>query len=143
MNTGIVEGVSYSIVAILTVAYCILMIIANWRIFTKAGEAGWKAIIPAYNTYVLYKLTWKTSMFWAMLILAFIAGIANGIGGILCAVIYGIFMLVVVVISITQLHMLSKAFGHGVGFTIGLFILSPIFILILAFGKSQYIGNQS
>lgn len=26
-------------------AWWLLQIIANWRIFTKAGEAGWKSII--------------------------------------------------------------------------------------------------
>ena len=29
-------------------AWWLLQIIANWRIFTKAGEAGWKSIIPIY-----------------------------------------------------------------------------------------------
>ena len=30
----------------------ILQIIANWNIFTKAGEAGWKSLIPIYGDYV-------------------------------------------------------------------------------------------
>ncbi|MCD8169035.1 MAG: DUF5684 domain-containing protein, partial [Clostridiales bacterium] len=30
----------------------------------KAGEAGWKSLIPFYNSYILYKLTWNTMMFW-------------------------------------------------------------------------------
>ena len=33
----------------------ILQIIANWNIFTKAGEAGWKSLIPIYGDYVSYK----------------------------------------------------------------------------------------
>lgn len=28
----------------------------NWLILRKAGEAGWKALIPIYSTYVQYKL---------------------------------------------------------------------------------------
>ena len=39
-------------------AMAVLMIVAMWRIFAKAGEAGWKAVIPFYNTYILYKITW-------------------------------------------------------------------------------------
>jgi hypothetical protein len=35
---------------------------------------------------------------------------------------------------------LSKSFGHGVGFTLGLIFLSPIFIPILGFGGSLYVG---
>ena len=41
-----------------------------------------------------------------------------------------------------QLYKLSKAFGHGVGFTVGLFFLRPIFLLILGFGGSVYLGKQ-
>ena len=37
---------------------------------------------------------------------------------------------------------LSLAYGHGVGFAIGLFFLSPIFMLILGLGSSQYQGPQ-
>ena len=33
----------------LVIAWYIILVIANWKIFTKAGEAGWKSIIPIYN----------------------------------------------------------------------------------------------
>ena len=33
-------------------AWWLLQIIANWRIFTKAGESGWKSIIPIYGDYI-------------------------------------------------------------------------------------------
>ena len=36
--------------------------------------------------------------------------------------------------------MRGKLFGHGVGFTIGLIFLSPIFKGILAFNSDEYIG---
>ena len=35
---------------------------------------------------------------------------------------------------------LAKSFGRGTGFGIGLFILSPIFALILGFGADTYKG---
>jgi len=44
------------------------------------------------------------------------------------------------VISIIMMLDLARAFGRGVGFAIGLILLSPIFILILAFGGSRYVG---
>ena len=34
----------------LCLIWYIILAIANWRIFTKAGEAGWKSIIPILNT---------------------------------------------------------------------------------------------
>ena len=39
-----------------------------------------------------------------------------------------------------MLNDLSKSFGHGVGFTLGLLFLSLIFVYILAFGSSTYRG---
>lgn len=42
------------------------------------------------------------------------------------------------VILIIVLNELSKSFGKGSGFTVGLIFLSFIFIPILAFGSAQY-----
>ena len=38
---------------LLLVAFLVLNIVANWKIFTKAGQAGWASIIPFYNTSTL------------------------------------------------------------------------------------------
>ena len=35
---------------------------------------------------------------------------------------------------------MAKSFGKGVGFAIGLILLSPIFIMILGFGDATYQG---
>lgn len=96
----------------------VVMVIAYWKIFEKAGEAGWKSLIPIYNIYVMFKITWGNG--WMFLLL--------------------IFPFVNVVVGLMQLYKLSKSFGHGAGFFFGLWLLSPIFILILAFGSSKYIG---
>lgn len=52
---------------IFALVWWILQIIANWNIFTKAGEAGWKSLIPIYGDYVSYKIAWQTSLFLAEL----------------------------------------------------------------------------
>ena len=46
-------------------AWWLLQIIANWRIFTKAGEAGWKSIIPIYGDYISYKIRMAACIFLA------------------------------------------------------------------------------
>ncbi len=38
---------------VIYLAVLILCIVAAWRIFTKAGKPGWRAIIPIVNTVVL------------------------------------------------------------------------------------------
>lgn len=127
---------------IASLIFYIVLVIADWKIFTKAGEAGWKSIIPIYNGYILYKISWKTSVFWITVVLALIGGILNGIGNPVTSVIGVILNIVVIVIGIMQSYKLSKAFGHAVGFTVGLVLLPPIFTLILGFGSSEYIGVQ-
>lgn len=125
------------------VAWYIIMAVANWKIFTKAGEAGWKSLIPFLNTYVLFKISWKAKMFWVMigsLVLgSVLTSIAGENGGIL-AILGAVFSLASSVIGLISVHKLSKSFGHGILFTLGLIFFSPIFTLILGLGKSQYIG---
>ncbi|MEZ4508200.1 MAG: DUF5684 domain-containing protein [Eubacteriales bacterium] len=47
--------------SLLGIALGVLAIVALWKIFEKAGEPGWAAIIPFYNAYVLFKITWGTA----------------------------------------------------------------------------------
>ena len=134
---------------IVSLVVAIIGIIANWKIFTKAGEKGWKSIIPIYNGYTSYKLFWNVKMFWITLVLAFAMGISIGIAGAAYAmgsmvaylalmIVYLAILVAMVVITIIQMHKMSKSFGHGAGFTVGLIFLGIIFVLILAFGKSEY-----
>lgn len=95
-----------------------LQILALWFIFRKAGQHGWAAIIPFYNTYVLFKITWGSGWYFFLLLIP----IAN-----------------IVFIFITD-YKLSRSFGHGVGYFFGLAFLPHIFELILAFDKSKYRG---
>ena len=132
----------------LVIAWYIILVIANWKIFTKAGEAGWKSIIPIYNSYVVYKISWKTMWFWIGLLLGVVMGICDIFTSAgdttTISVIFGVISAITgiasIVITVASQYKLSKSFGHGVGYTIGLIFLNPIFTLILAFGSSQYQG---
>ncbi len=100
------------------VVFYAIAVIPYWVIFTKAGQPGWPALIPIYNYYILLKIVGRPG-WWLWLFLI---------------------PLVNIVILIVMLNDLSKSFGHGVGFTIGLIFLSLIFAYILAFGSSTYRG---
>lgn len=104
--------------ALFWLAIAILIIVAMWRIFTKAGKPGWAAIIPIYDVIVLLEIVGRP-LWWV--ILYFIP-------------------LVNIVIGLIVLVDLAKAFGKGTGFALGLIFLSPIFMPILGFGKAQYVG---
>ena len=109
----------------------LLQIIANWNIFTKAGEAGWKSIIPVYSDYISYKIAWQPSYFWLVF--------PNGTNTTILLIV-SLIRIILAIISILYCIKLSRAFGHGIGFAIGLIFLQPIFMLILGFGNDPYYG---
>jgi hypothetical protein len=112
------SGGASAAIVIIYVAFIVLVVVGMWKIFTKAGEEGWKAIIPFYNVYVLLKIVGRPA-WWLIL---FLIPIVNFIVWIIIA------------------NDVSKSYGKGVGFTVGLVLLTPIFILILGFGDSRYVG---
>lgn len=112
---------------VISLAVLILMIVAQWKIFTKAGEKGWKCLIPIYNMVVLFKIIGLSP--W--LLLLYLLSAIPVVGG-----------LIAVVLSIVSMVKLGQAFNKSAGFIIGLILLGPIFELILAFGSSQYVGTE-
>lgn len=98
--------------------FAIAVIAGLWKVFTKAGEPGWAAIIPIYNLYVILKIVGRP---WWWLLLMLIP-IVNFI------------ILILVYID------LAKSFGKGTGFALGLIFLSFIFMPILGFGDARYLG---
>ena len=113
------SGVS-AVYVILSLAISVLTLVAMWKLFVKAGKAGWKCLIPFYNTYCLYDIAWGNG--WLFLLMF-----------VPC---------VNVVVGIMMLFKLAKAFGQGTGFGFGLLFLNTIFILILGFGSAEYVGPQ-
>jgi hypothetical protein len=127
-----------SLFLILGLVLYILLVVAHWKIFTKAGQRGWTSIIPILNLFVLVKLV-KRPMWWAVLItVGFIVGGAPSDAAAAIQIITGLIAIVAAIMLIIMMFDLSKAFGHGIGFGLGLIFLSVIFALILGFGKSTY-----
>ena len=67
-------GVGGTTTISISVVVSILFVIGMWKMFAKAGEPGWASIIPFYNLYVLFKITWgKGAKFLLLLIPIFYA----------------------------------------------------------------------
>ena len=118
--------------ALFMVAFYVLLIIAEWKIFTKAGEKGWKSLIPFYSTYILFKIS-KLNAGWFIGFL--VASILTCIQVQWVMLIGAIAMIVIGIYSTIKL---ADAFGKGTGFKIGLILLPSIFTLILGFGSAEY-----
>jgi len=113
-----VGALAVLVMMVVLFALAIFLIAALWKVFVKAGEPGWAAIVPLYNTYVLVKIAGRP---WWWLLLLFIPVVSLIIG---------------IILSVD----LAKSFGKGVGFAIGLILVPFIFVPILGFGSAQYQG---
>ena len=118
---------------IICIAIAVVAAIGMWKVFTKAGEKGWKSIIPVYNMYTLCKII-GVNPWWILIV--FLSSIVTFIPiiGVLAA------MAIVIYLNILVAKSTANAFGKDTGFAIGLYFLSPIFYCILGFGKAKYEG---
>ncbi|WP_137284696.1 DUF5684 domain-containing protein [Halorussus salinisoli] len=101
--------------------FLVLIVASMWKVFEKADEPGWAALIPIYNTYVMLKIGDNPG--WYLLLM--IIPIAN-------------------LYAIGKMHVgIAKAFGKGVGWGVGLWFLPFVFFPMLAFGDASYHGGGS
>lgn len=112
------SGGAALVVLLVLFAVAIVVIIGWWKMFEKAGEPGWKAIIPIYNLVVLLKIVGRP-VWWILLLLIPCVGF---------------------VVSVIVMIDLARSFGKGTGFGIGLFLLPPVFAVMLGFGDDRYLG---
>lgn len=155
---GGIIGASIMMFFLIGLAVFVLTVIARWKIFTKAGEAGWKSIIPIYSDYIEWKISWNNiMMFWvclALIVVGYILGmvggtfivtadgqIASGTGGFM-GVLSWLLMVAGVVLACIQKFKLFKSFGKGVGWFIAYLFFQTIVTLVLGFGSAQYQGPQ-
>lgn len=104
---------------IISLAFAVLVIAGLWKIFSKAGQPGWGAIIPIYNVYLMLKVAGRPG-WWLIL---FIIPIVN------------------IVVSLIVAIDMAKSFGKGAGFgVVGLWLFTFVGYPMLGFGDSRYQG---
>ena len=103
---------------VIALALTVLLLVGFWKVFVKAGKPGWAAIVPFYNMYCMYEISFGNG--WLFL-LSFVPCVN---------VVMGIIMNV----------KLAQAFGQSGGFAVGLIFLPYIFVPMLGFGSAQYYG---
>lgn len=103
---------------LIMLAIMVFLFAAMWKIYVKAGQEGWAAIVPIYNTYILLKIVGKPGWWLLMMFIP----------------------LVNIVYAVWTYNMLSKSFGKDEAFTVGLLLAGIVFIPILGFGDAKYLG---
>jgi hypothetical protein len=117
-DTAVGAG-SLFVFLLLSLAYLVLMIASTWKVFTKAGQKGWLALVPILNIYVLIKIVGRES-WW--IILWFIPCVS---------------IVVAIIVSLD----LARVFGRSTAYGLGLVFLPFIFYPMLAFGDARYRGD--
>lgn len=113
--TLVFSGVMF-VVFFVSILLAIISLVATIKVYKKLGLPGWGAIVPIYGQWILLKAVdlpgWLS-----------ILPVANGIA------------------LIVANYRLAGKFGKSAGFGLGLVFLTPIFYMILGFGKDKVIDG--
>ena len=121
-SVGEILGLVFLLLGIaIAVGFVVFLIVAWWKMYTKAGRPGWSNLIPVYGWVEFFNIAWGNGVY-------FLFTLIPGVN---------------VLVAILSVQKLSEAFGHGLGFTLGLFFFPYIFIPILGFGKSKHVRYQA
>jgi hypothetical protein len=112
---------SSTIYSIVLFAMVFVTLAAMWRLFAKAGEPGWKCIVPIYGAVVMLRLVGRP-WWWLLLMLVPVVNLYPAV--MVC-------------------FDLAKAFGKGAGTGFGVLLLGPIFIMWLAFSDARYVRGTT
>lgn len=107
--------------AIMSLLYLVMIVAAiagMWKVFEKAGQPGWAAIVPIYNMFVLLQIVNKP-IWWIVLLLIPLINIV-----------------ILIMVSIA----LAEKFGKGGGFAVGMVFLPFVFYPMLGFGDERFQG---
>ena len=154
----------WGFVMLIVLAIAIVVIVAKWKLFEKAGEPGWSAIIPIYNLFQQVKITtgeYHLAIVWLILIgvntlCSSTQGVCNAIanagdGSLGFLALFGLpFALIGMAAGLAGAvlggylnYMFAKSYGQSDVMCILAIFFTPIILLIMAFSKdTQYIGPQ-
>ena len=136
-------------VSIIIILYLILLVlryiatyVSGYKIFIKAGEKGWKSLIPFYRWYVYFKIIGISPyllLSFLILLLPIITRKDEEISILLGSCIF----IFIYYFRVYFCAKLANSFKKNFEFVEGLYYLGSVFYMILAFDKSEYVGEYS
>ena len=137
-------AVGYSSLLMSILIMYLIPVIASWKIFAKAGIAGWKSLVPVYNLYLLFKIS-NMSGLWTvpLVVLSVLSSYYSGQTELpsVAAIVILISALLTIIAEVMKAIKLPKAFGKGIGYTILMILLPNIGEIALGFGSAEYQGD--
>ena len=140
-----------ALTTLISTALAIWMVTCLWIIFKKAWRQWWESIIPVWNLYVFFKIAWKTSYFWVLILLPIIwlihivlmwfsAGNESlfMISSLFSWILWICTFLLPLIAWLELPYWITKKFWKSNLFYIWMLFLTPIFMWILAFSNEKY-----
>ena len=118
------------------------LVVAEWKILEKAGEKGWKALIPFYSAFIAHHIIGMSHAWFIIDMVLWVCEMfieEYNLGTHLFSHIFFAFTAVFTIVSeIIHINKLCNVFRKGRGFKIGTFCVPEVFLLIIAFSKAEY-----
>lgn len=136
-----VDELFYTVIS-LTFLYYLFLTIAQWKLFKKAGEKGWKAFVPVYSLFVSHHLIGMSHIWFILDMILWVVEVVlefvEGIPPLIEDTFFTIALVLAVIAELLHIMRLCYCYTKSELFGIGLFVIPPLFSMILAFGKSEY-----
>lgn len=124
---------------VFTLLTCFANVVLFGKIFGKESKKKWLSFVPFINDYILYDTFWNTKMFALYIVVNFVMQIITRFASeksAIISVLYMIATLIVLLLDIAIMTHIATSFGKtgfsNVLWSIGLFALYPLFVVILA-----------
>lgn len=124
------------------VVLVVLSAVAWSRLFRKAGRPWWQALIPVYGQIATFSMIGCLWLLLATLgvgallsVVTFVPAIAVTMWGQVLQVLLLVAAFVLYCIFCLKL---AEAYGKDGEFAVGLVLLLPVFVMVLAFGRAEY-----
>ncbi len=116
--SGLLGGVGGIAGTFICFVFGIMVIVASWKLFKKAGEHGWASLIPIYGDYCRARMVFGNGWYFLLALIPFVNGI---------------FFLI-------ESWKTATVFGAGFWGKVCMVFFTPFAIMYYAFGKAEYKG---
>lgn len=126
-------------ILVFTLLTCFANVILFGKIFGKESKKKWLSFVPFVNDYIIYDTFWNTKMFALYIVVNFVMQVVTRFASeksTSISVLYMVATLIVLLLDIAIMTHIATSFGKtgfsNVLWSIGLFALYPLFVVILA-----------
>ena len=145
-------GISgFLVFVIFVLTYVAISFVLRWNLFIKAGQPGWKSLIPIYSDFTEWKIAGFGKEFIQLLLIGIglvvvtvVLALLGSFGVFVNIILWIAYLVLTVIVTIRKCICLAHCFGKDDTFgLVGLFIFDSIGTLILSWGNCTYTAPET